>query len=83
MTHRNVKPDSNHSIDEAERWMEVGEVRSALRTLLADPEDSRDSALQAADILLHQAEPEVAIEFGRELGQRLFNHGEHALAAQV
>ena len=75
--------DGGNNIEEARRWLEVGEIRAALDILLLDPQASRAALVQAAEILLHQAEPDVAAHVGGDLGARLFTVGEHALAAQV
>ncbi|XP_076232501.1 intraflagellar transport protein Oseg2 [Calliopsis andreniformis] len=69
--------------EEARKWLEVGEVRAALDILILDPQAPRSSLIRAADILLHQADPDTAIQVGEDLGTRLFAIGEHALAAQV
>ncbi|XP_015595286.1 intraflagellar transport protein 172 homolog [Cephus cinctus] len=71
------------TLEEARRWLEVGEVRAALDILILDPQAPRTALIQAADILLHQADPETAMQIGGDLGARLFTVGEHALAAQV
>ncbi|OXU27721.1 hypothetical protein TSAR_004638 [Trichomalopsis sarcophagae] len=70
-------------LEEARHWLEVGEVRAALEVLLRDPRAPQTALLQAAEILLQRAEPELAAELGGDLGSRLFSCGEHALAAQV
>ncbi|XP_043479504.1 intraflagellar transport protein 172 homolog [Leptopilina heterotoma] len=75
--------DGGNNLEEARRWLEVGEIRAALDILLFDPQASRAALIQAADILLHQAEPDVAAHIGGDLGTRLFSVGEYALAAQV
>ena len=75
--------DGSPQLDEVRRWLEVGEVRSALEILLRDPRASKPVLVQAADVLLHMAEPELAAQHGGELGSRLLNAGEHALAARV
>ncbi|KAH0950735.1 hypothetical protein HN011_002331 [Eciton burchellii] len=75
--------DGANALEEARKWLEFGEVRSALDTLILNPQAPRSYLIRAADILLHQADPETAIEVGGDLGARLFSVGEHALAAQV
>lgn len=75
--------DGGNNLEEARRWLEVGEIRAALDILLFDPQASRPALIQAADILLHQAEPDVVAHIGGDLGTRLFTVGEYALAAQV
>ncbi|XP_076179801.1 intraflagellar transport protein Oseg2 [Ptiloglossa arizonensis] len=72
-----------NAFEEAKKWLEVGEVRAALDILILDPQAPRSSLVRAADILLHQADPETAVQVGGDLGARLFTIGEHALAAQV
>ncbi|XP_076636937.1 intraflagellar transport protein Oseg2 [Colletes latitarsis] len=71
------------ALEEAKKWLEVGEVRAALDVLILDPQAPRSSLIRAADILIHQADPETASQVGGGLGTRLFEVGEHALAAQV
>lgn len=71
------------SLEEARRWLEAGEVRAALDVLILDPEAPKAALVQAADILIHQADFETASQVGEDLGSRLFAFGEHALAAQV
>ncbi|XP_014206099.1 intraflagellar transport protein 172 homolog [Copidosoma floridanum] len=71
------------TLDEAQRWLEVGEVRTALEILIREPHASKALLLQAAEILLQRAEPELASNLGGELGTRLTTAGEHGLAAQV
>lgn len=75
--------DGLNALEEAQKWLEVGEVRAALDILILDPQASRASLTRAAEIVLHQADPEIAIEIGGDLGSRLFDAGEHALSAQV
>ncbi|XP_019698256.2 intraflagellar transport protein 172 homolog [Harpegnathos saltator] len=75
--------DGANALEEARKWLELGEVRPALDTLILNPQAPRSYLIRAADILLHQADPETATEVGRDLGARLFSVGEHALAAQV
>jgi len=75
--------DGANALEEARKWLDLGEVRSALDTLILNPQAPRSYLIRAADILLHQADPETAIEVGGDLGARLFSVGEHALAAQV
>ncbi|XP_046838206.1 intraflagellar transport protein 172 homolog [Vespa crabro] len=75
--------DGLNALEEAQKWLEVGEVRAALDILILDPQASRASLIRAAEIVLHQADPEIAIEIGGNLGSRLFDAGEHALSAQV
>ena len=75
--------DPGDSLAEARRWLAVGETRTALDILMIDPEASRPVLLQAADILINQADPETAIQVGGDLGARLVSIDEHALAAQV
>lgn len=70
-------------LEEARRWLEIGEVRAALEILLREQRAPKPVLLQAADILLHRAEPELAAQLGPDLGSRLFAAGEQALAAQV
>lgn len=72
-----------NAFEEARKWLEVGEVRAALDILILDPQAPRSSLIRAADILLHQADPDIATQVGEDLGARLFAIGEHALAAQV
>ncbi|KMQ88504.1 putative intraflagellar transport protein 172 [Lasius niger] len=75
--------DGANALEEARKWLDLGEVRSALDTLILNPQAPRSYLIRAADILLHQADPETASEIGGDLGARLFSVGEHALAAQV
>ncbi|XP_026827198.1 intraflagellar transport protein 172 homolog isoform X2 [Ooceraea biroi] len=75
--------DGANALEEARKWLELGEVRPALDTLILNPQAPRPYLIRAADILLHQADPETAAEIGGDLGARLFSVGEHALAAQV
>lgn len=70
-------------LEEVRRWLEVGEVRTALEILLREQRAPKPVLLQAADVLLHRAEPELAAQLGPDLGSRLFAAGEQALAAQV
>ncbi|XP_015430536.1 PREDICTED: intraflagellar transport protein 172 homolog [Dufourea novaeangliae] len=72
-----------NAFEEAKKWLEVGEVKAALDILILDPQAPRSSLIRAAEILLHQADPETAAQVGGDLGSRLFAIGEHALAAQV
>ncbi|CAK9818338.1 Intraflagellar transport protein 172 homolog [Anthophora plagiata] len=72
-----------NAFEEAKKWLDVGEVRAALDILILDPQAPRSSLIKAADILLHQADPETAVQVGGHLGTRLFAIGEHAVAAQV
>ncbi|XP_063995942.1 intraflagellar transport protein 172 homolog [Diachasmimorpha longicaudata] len=72
-----------NSLEEARRWLEEGEVRTALDILISDPHPSRPILIEAADILLNQAEPDTALQVGGDLGNKLVLLGEHALAAQV
>ncbi|XP_008560724.1 intraflagellar transport protein 172 homolog [Microplitis demolitor] len=81
LTHKSSGIDGTSSLDEARRWLETGEVRTALDILIIDA--SRPALIQAADILLNQADPETALQVGGELGSKLVVTGEHALAAQV
>lgn len=74
--------DSN-IIEEARGWLDVGEVRTALDILILDPHASRAALVQAAEILQRNAEPEIAVQIGGDLGSRLFAIGEYNLAAQV
>lgn len=80
-----LNPEASEAalLDEARRWLEVGEVRAALEILMRDPRASRAVLLQASEVLLQRAEPELAAQIGPELGLRLFNCGEHGFAAQV
>ena len=75
--------DGGSNLEEARRWLEIGEIRAALDILLLDPKASKPALIQAADILLHQAEPDIAAHLGGDLGTRLFAVEEYALAAQV
>ncbi|XP_072763581.1 intraflagellar transport protein 172 homolog isoform X3 [Anoplolepis gracilipes] len=75
--------DGANALEEARKWLDLGEVRPALDTLILNPQAPRTYLIRAADILLHQADPETAAEIGGDLGARLFSIGEHALAAQV
>ncbi|KAL0119649.1 hypothetical protein PUN28_007825 [Cardiocondyla obscurior] len=75
--------DGTNALEEARKWLDLGEVRPALDTLILNPQAPRSYLIRAADILLHQADPETAAEIGGDLGARLFSIGEHALAAQV
>ncbi|XP_066588134.1 intraflagellar transport protein 172 homolog isoform X2 [Prorops nasuta] len=75
--------DGVNALEEARKWLEVREVRTALDILITDPQAPRANLIRAADILLHHAEPETATEIGGQLGARLFAIDEHALAAQV
>lgn len=75
--------DGANALEEARKWLELGEVRPALDTLILNPQAPRSYLIRAADILLHQADPETATEIGGDLGARLFSVGEYALAAQV
>lgn len=75
--------DGANALEEARKWLDLGEVRPALDTLILNPQAPRSYLIRAADILLHQADPETASEIGGDLGARLFSVGEHALAAQV
>lgn len=70
-------------LEEARRWLEVGEVRAALEILLREQRAPKPVLMQAADVLLHRAEPELAAQLGPDLGARLVAAGEQALAAQV
>ena len=70
-------------LDEARRWLEMGDVRSALEILLRDPRASKPVLVEAAKVLLHSAEPELAAQHGGDLGSRLFKADEHTLATQV
>lgn len=72
-----------NAFEEARKWLEVGEVRAALDILILDPQAPRSSLIKAADILLHQADPETAAQVGGDLGSRLFAIEEYAVAAQV
>ncbi|OAD52520.1 hypothetical protein WN48_01267 [Eufriesea mexicana] len=72
-----------NAFEEARKWLEVGEVRAALDILTLDPQAPRSFLIKAADILIHQADPETAIQIGENLGSRLFAIGEYAIAAQV
>ncbi|XP_043526195.1 intraflagellar transport protein 172 homolog, partial [Frieseomelitta varia] len=72
-----------NAFEEARKWLEVGEVRAALDILILDPQAPRSSLIKAADILLHQADPEIAAQVGGDLGSRLFAIEEYAVAAQV
>lgn len=83
LTQKSTGIDGNTSLDEARRWLEAGEIRTALDILILDSHASRQSLIQAADILLNQADPDIAMQVGNELGAKLVNHNEHALAAQV
>ncbi|XP_071580277.1 intraflagellar transport protein 172 homolog isoform X2 [Temnothorax nylanderi] len=80
---RSAGLDGANALEEARKWLDLGEVRSALDTLILNPQAPRSYLIRAADILLHQADPETAAEIGGDLGARLFSVGEHALAAQV
>ncbi|XP_053982609.1 intraflagellar transport protein 172 homolog [Hylaeus volcanicus] len=71
------------AFEEAKKWLEVGEVRTALDILILDPQAPRSSLIRAAEIVLHQADPETTTQVGADLGSRLFAIGEHVLAAQV
>lgn len=72
-----------NALEEARTWLEIGDVRAALDILILDPNAPRASLVRAADIFLHQADPETVAQVGGDLGARLFAVGEHALAAQV
>ncbi|XP_018345065.1 PREDICTED: intraflagellar transport protein 172 homolog [Trachymyrmex septentrionalis] len=80
---RSAGLDGANALEEARKWLNLGEVRPALDTLILNPQAPRSYLIRAADILLHQADPETAAEVGGDLGERLFSVGEHALAAQV
>ncbi|KAG5318986.1 IF172 protein, partial [Pseudoatta argentina] len=80
---RSAGLDGANALEEARKWLNLGEVRPALDTLILNPQAPRSYLIRAADILLHQADPETAAEIGGDLGERLFSVGEHALAAQV
>ncbi|XP_018399953.1 PREDICTED: intraflagellar transport protein 172 homolog [Cyphomyrmex costatus] len=80
---RSAGLDGANALEEARKWLDLGEVRPALDTLILNPQAPRSYLIRAADILLHQADPETAAEIGGDLGGRLFSVGEHALAAQV
>lgn len=80
---RSAGLDGANALEEARKWLDLGEVRPALDTLILNPQAPRSYLIRAADILLHQADPETAAEVGGDLGARLFSIGEHALAAQV
>ena len=80
---RDLDNGAESMIDEARRWLEVGEVRPALEMLVREPTAPKPALLEAADMLLHRAEPDVAARMGPDLGARLSAMGEHALAAQV
>lgn len=80
---KSAGPDGANALEEARKWLDLGEVRPALDTLILNPQAPRSYLIRAADILLHQADPETAAEIGGDLGARLFSAGEHALAAQV
>lgn len=69
--------------DEARRWLEVGEIRGALDILVRDPKSDHAALNMAADILLHRAEPELAVLYAAELGSKLFAAGENSLSAQI
>ncbi|XP_020709272.2 intraflagellar transport protein 172 homolog isoform X2 [Athalia rosae] len=73
----------NGTFEEARRWLEAGEVRAALDVLILDPEAPKAALVQAADILINQADFDIAFQVGEDLGARLFALGEYALAAQV
>ncbi|XP_046738149.1 intraflagellar transport protein 172 homolog [Diprion similis] len=75
--------DSSGNLEEAQRWLEAGEVRAALDVLILDPNAPKAALVQAANILIHQADFETAVQIGEDLGTRLFGVNEHALAAQV
>jgi intraflagellar transport protein 172 len=75
--------DVDAILEEARRWLEMGETRAALDLLLRESHVPRSALLLAADILLHRAGPELATQLGADLGTRLFAINEHALAAQV
>ncbi|KYM98440.1 hypothetical protein ALC62_10796, partial [Cyphomyrmex costatus] len=79
---RSAGLDGANALEEARKWLDLGEVRPALDTLILNPQAPRSYLIRAADILLHQADPETAAEIGGDLGGRLFSVGEHALAAQ-
>ncbi|KAF7993474.1 hypothetical protein HCN44_010069 [Aphidius gifuensis] len=83
LTRQSSGIDGVNTIDEAQRWLEIGEVRTALDILIMDTNLSRTGLIQAADILLNQSDAETAVQVGGELGSKLVNIGEHALAAQV
>ncbi|KAK0173296.1 hypothetical protein PV328_006513 [Microctonus aethiopoides] len=83
LTQKSSSIDSKTSLEEARRWLEVGEIRTALDILMLDSHSSRQNFIQAADILLNQADPDIALQVGNELGAKLMNFEEHALAAQV
>lgn len=72
-----------NAFEEARKWLEVGEVKAALDILILETQAPRSSLIKAADILLHQADPETAVQVGGDLGSRLFSIGEYAIAAQV
>ncbi|XP_011866841.1 PREDICTED: intraflagellar transport protein 172 homolog [Vollenhovia emeryi] len=80
---RSAGLDGANALEEARKWLDLGEVRPALDTLILNPQAPRSYLIRAADILLHQADPETAAEVGGDLGARLFSVGEYALAAQV
>ncbi|XP_012058709.1 PREDICTED: intraflagellar transport protein 172 homolog [Atta cephalotes] len=80
---RSAGLDGANALEEARKWLNLGEVRPALDTLILNPQAPRSYLIRAADILLHQADPETVAEIGGDLGERLFSVGEHALAAQV
>ena len=70
-------------LEEAQRWLEAGDMRQALDSLMRDQRPPRQALVQAAELLLHKAGPDLATQRGGEVGSRLFSAGEHALAAQV
>ncbi|KAL7308007.1 hypothetical protein TKK_0000095 [Trichogramma kaykai] len=70
-------------LEEARRWLEAGELRTSLEVLLRDPRAPRAALVQAAELLLHRAEPELAAQMGGDVGSRLSAAGEYGLAAQV
>lgn len=71
------------SLEEARRWLAAGEVRAALDVLILDPKAPKAALVQAAEILVHQADNETAVQIGEDLGNRLIAVAEYALAAQV
>lgn len=75
--------DGVSSIDEAQRWLEIGEVRTALDILIMDKNQSHAGLIQAADIVLNQSDAETAMAVGGKLGTKLVAIGENSLAAQV
>ncbi|XP_011499324.1 PREDICTED: intraflagellar transport protein osm-1 [Ceratosolen solmsi marchali] len=75
--------DGSTLIEDARRWLELGETQEALDLLLRVSSNPKPALVLAADILLHRAGAELAAQLGADLGSKLFVVNEHALAAQV